>query len=343
VFPTLSRPKRYSPGILLNPSYVRELRGSMLSGQRGILITTARVSQKTIDEEALRDESRIVLVIDGNRLIELCKSNRIGIVERYEIDEKYLSNIEASEPEDTTEETTLVGNKLTTENDIRARILRLPREVKQLITGKKSLLVDFGDGTRHSLNLDKQGDFLGGFTEIFREHGLLDEEGNPHEMYADWQTSEDGFLVAFRKADTQERPDIADVLGRIFGVGFKRTAGTSIFVGDGFTLLCRYSKGYSREIHYWYGITPKDVKLMKEKGVTKLAFFCSTKAVVFMGSDYFLEQVKNLNATLDESGGIRHYHVFLKEEEPDSMAWIQKGGLKVKLRDVHTINTKTES
>jgi restriction system protein len=55
--------KCYDPERLLNPSVIRELRGALISGQRGLLITTARVSLNSVENEALRDISRIILVI----------------------------------------------------------------------------------------------------------------------------------------------------------------------------------------------------------------------------------------------------------------------------------------
>jgi hypothetical protein len=38
------RRKRYTPSTTLNPRYVRELRGSLGSGEWGLLITTAEAS-----------------------------------------------------------------------------------------------------------------------------------------------------------------------------------------------------------------------------------------------------------------------------------------------------------
>lgn len=329
--------KRYSPESTLNPRFIRELRGSMQSGQRGILITTARVSTRTIEEEALKDYSRIILVIDGERLIELCKDNRIGIVERYDIDEEYFSRVEVTESEPDTEETRLVGKKMVTENDIRARILRIPKEVRELLSGKTSLRITSEDGTKHSLNIDKAGEYLGGVTEIYRKFGLLDDEGNPHEMYAEWQSSEDGYLIRFSKVDSQERPNITELLQGIFQVRFQRIPSTSVFVGDGLTLLCRYSKHYPKENVYWYGITPRDIDLIKEKKVAKLAFFCSTEMVVFISSNDFLNQVNNLNTTDLKSGAIRHYHIFLKEVDSGSIVWILKGGLQIEMSDVYRL------
>ena len=335
--------KRYSPDSTLNPRFIRELRGSMQSGQRGILITTARVSTKTIEEEALKDHSRIILVIDGEKLIELCKNSRIGVVEKYDIDEEYFSKVEVTESEPDTEETRLVGKKLVTENDIKARILRIPKEVRELVSGKSSLLITFDDGTKHSLNMDKTGEYLGGVTEIYRGFGLLDEDGNPHEMYAEWQSSGDGYLIRFSKVDSQERPNITELLQAIFKVEFKRIPSTSIFVGNGSTLLCRYSKHYPKENVYWYGITPRDIDLIKERKVVKLAFFCSTKMVVFIDTNQFLSQISNLNTTDITSGRIRHYHIFLKELNSGSVVWLLKGGLQIEMSDVYPLLPKPES
>src|SRR3989338_1286784 len=55
--------KRFKPGVTLNPSFIRELRGSMNSGERGILMTTARVSRKSIKKKSQKNISRIILII----------------------------------------------------------------------------------------------------------------------------------------------------------------------------------------------------------------------------------------------------------------------------------------
>jgi len=197
--------KRYQPNTTLNPKFIRELRGSILSGQRGILITTARVSPKTIQEEALKDMSRIVLVIDGERLIELCKSRLIGVQERYIIDEDYLSRLEELEVKLEPTEVKIIGSKLITQNDIRTRIMRIPKEMKLLVAGKSLVNVEWEDGTKGSFALNEQGNFISGVTSIFRKFGLIDTMGNPHEMFSEWESVDDGFLVRFKKAAYQER------------------------------------------------------------------------------------------------------------------------------------------
>ena len=331
--------KRYQPNQTLNPKIVRELRGSMLSGQRGILITTARVSPKTIEEEALKDMSRIVLVIDGGRLIELCKSKRIGVLEKYTIDEDYFSKLEASETELEPAETKIIGSKLVTQNDIRARILRIPKEVKPLIIGELLVTIHWEDGTKQSLAVSEQENFVSGVTASYRKYGLIDAEGNPREMFSEWEAVDDGFLIRFKKAEYEERPDITGALEKLYKIKFTRIQGTSIFVGDGYRFLCRYSKRYTRDLNYWYGITPKDIALIKEKQVTELAFFCSDKVVAFIGRDEFLKQLGNLNITEVEPGIIRHYHIHLKEAG-NSMIWILKRGATIELSKVRQLTSE---
>lgn len=197
--------KRYQPNTTLNPKFIRELRGSMLSGQRGILITTARVSPKTIQEEALKDMSRIVLVIDGERLIELCKSRLIGVQERYIIDEDYLSRLEELEVKLEPTEVKIIGSKLITQNDIRTRIMRIPKEMKLLVAGKSLVNVEWEDGTKGSFALNEQGNFISGVTSILRKFGLIDATGNTNEMFSEWESVDDGFFVRFKKAEYQER------------------------------------------------------------------------------------------------------------------------------------------
>jgi hypothetical protein len=77
--------KRYSPSSTLSPRYVRELRGSLMAGDWGLLITTAKVTDTTL-EERLADTSRIVSIIDGEKLIELCKNYEIGVRREYRVD-----------------------------------------------------------------------------------------------------------------------------------------------------------------------------------------------------------------------------------------------------------------
>jgi hypothetical protein len=90
--------KRYRPTTTLNPRYIRELRGSLGSGEWGLLIMTAKTSRNT-REEGLSDSSRVISVIDGEGLIDLCKEFGVGVKTNYKIDLSLLHEEEEIIPE----------------------------------------------------------------------------------------------------------------------------------------------------------------------------------------------------------------------------------------------------
>lgn len=87
--------KRFKPTSTLSPRYVRELRGALGSGEWGLLITTAKVTSNT-RQEGLNDSSRVISVIDGQGLIELCTKYSVGVKTNYQIDLSILEEKEAS-------------------------------------------------------------------------------------------------------------------------------------------------------------------------------------------------------------------------------------------------------
>lgn len=89
--------KRYSSTTTLNPRFIRELRGSMQSGEWGLLITTSRVSSNS-REDGLRDPSRIISVIDGVQLTELCAKYEVGVRKEFSFDPSLLKP--KAEPEE---------------------------------------------------------------------------------------------------------------------------------------------------------------------------------------------------------------------------------------------------
>lgn len=81
--------KRLKPSSTLNPKYVRELRGTLGSGDWGLLITTAKVSSKT-RQEGLSDSSRVISIVDGQSLIDLLNRYDVGVKTNYQIDLSFL-------------------------------------------------------------------------------------------------------------------------------------------------------------------------------------------------------------------------------------------------------------
>ena len=82
--------KRYRSRTTLSPRILRELRGVMHSGEWGLLVTTGRVSSKT-REYGLDDASRIISIIDGSDLVELCAEYEVGARKEYQFDNSFLA------------------------------------------------------------------------------------------------------------------------------------------------------------------------------------------------------------------------------------------------------------
>lgn len=197
--------KRFKPDVTLNPSFIRELRGSMNSGERGILITTAKASKKSIEEESQRDISRLVLVIDGEKLIDICKQYEIAIVKQYEVDKIYLSKLESNVKIEAKASgvTNIVATKFVTDNDIRARILRIPKEIKLKIGQSNNVVLYFDETSKKVCNIDKTGTYVGsGVTEIFRKYGLIGINGESSPKISVWGEFKDGFMVKFTNLET---------------------------------------------------------------------------------------------------------------------------------------------
>lgn len=206
--------KRFKPDVTLNPSYIRELRGSMNSGERGILMTTAKVSRKAIEEESQRDISRVVLVIDGERLINLCMQYEIAIIKQYEVDKEYLNKLETRNKTEIKETgvANIVATKFVTDNDIRAQILRIPKEIKSMIGQRSNITLYFDESSQKTFNIDKTGTYLGGVIEIFRKYRLVEENGQFFPKISIWGKFKDGFIVKFK--DMEALKAIVDDKGK---------------------------------------------------------------------------------------------------------------------------------
>ena len=98
--------KRTRPSAPINPRYVRELRGALKSGEWGLLITTGKVTENS-RQSGIEDPSRVVSVIDGKKLSQLCRDYKVGVREHFEIDLSTLENEPTPAPQvETGEEAT---------------------------------------------------------------------------------------------------------------------------------------------------------------------------------------------------------------------------------------------
>lgn len=199
--------KRNTPGININIEKVRALRGVMPSGSKGIFITTAKFSRNT-EEFAADDMSRPIILIDGKALIESCIDNEIGVVftpifSKTAMDALKDSSAELSSSENMDEEGNypqLIIEKQISFNDIRAKILRMPKVVSEIIGAECSKIsVIFNGLPEKKLTVAKSKTYLAGVTELYKETGLISADGSFNPCKAVWKCYENRIEITIKE------------------------------------------------------------------------------------------------------------------------------------------------
>lgn len=184
--------KRNSPNSTISVTKIRELKGTLLSGQKGIFITTAKFSPDAVTE-AKTDSSRPIVLIDGASLIQSCIEKEIGFVYKPVFSS---ANLDMQFKKDRTESKEQVRNieplpnsieKQISENDLRAKILRLPLSIKNALPKDNNKVnVLFNGSIEKECTIDKTWAYLAGVTEIYRQFELIDKDGILHRGKSSW-------------------------------------------------------------------------------------------------------------------------------------------------------------
>ncbi|MCK4326504.1 restriction endonuclease [bacterium] len=191
--------KRYNPHSSVSLESIRALRGILPDGYKGIYITTGKFSKQAY-EFAAQNESRALILIDGKKLITSCIEKGLGFRLKpvfFDNDIKHLINKEIkSEPLRKDSITKQYIKKQVSENDIRARILRIPKSISENISEiETSSFIKFGNEKPEKFNIDKTKTYFGGVTDIFKRFGLLDNEGNRYSKDAYWFFDENNKIL----------------------------------------------------------------------------------------------------------------------------------------------------
>lgn len=199
--------KRNKPGTTIPIEKVRALRGVMPSGSKGIFITTAGYSKKT-QEFVDADSSRPIILIDGKALVESCIDNEIGFVFTPVFSKNAMDVLKDASDDlyqdssDTSvdESVKLIVDKQISANDIRARILRLPKAIINLLPmGMQKIKVVFNGLEPKNLTIAKNRCYLAGVTELYKDSGLIAEDGSYNPCKAIWKYSEDKIEIVIKE------------------------------------------------------------------------------------------------------------------------------------------------
>lgn len=201
--------KRNNPSSIIAPEKIDALRGNLGFNQKGLFITTARVSKKAKSEAITKDPSKPVIVIDGMDLVDICIQKQIACVYRPVFSSDALKDFlgkrddESNKKDDdevktinTSSELQFVS-KLITANDIRARIISMPSVIVEKISNNTtkhnvSVLINKKEKT---LTFNPSRNYLGSVTEVLKEHGLIKEDGTYEEKNAQWAVDQNQIII----------------------------------------------------------------------------------------------------------------------------------------------------
>lgn len=176
--------KRYKQSDKIPVDIIDKLRGNMLSGEKGIIITTAGFSKPAIEKASLRKETPIVL-IDGKTLVDICIENDIGFVYKptfssEELKSFYKKNVVIEKDKNSDGIVFIIDDieKDITSNDIRARIMSIPRAILELLPEDKDKFdLCFNGNEIKDVRISSDRRFFSqGITEMYRKYGLLTKD-----------------------------------------------------------------------------------------------------------------------------------------------------------------------
>lgn len=190
--------KRYKPTSNISPEKIRALRGSFSNG-KGIFITTAKVSDKAKNEANELDPQRPILVVDGKDLVISCIENEIGFVFNPQFSKSAMDeflNKNRVNTENTQFKNQIQIEKQISSNDIRARILPIPRAIiEQLDDNIYEYNVCFNDSYTNKLKIDKGRRYFARVTEAYKRFGLIADDGSFKPTNAVWTYSDGSIKI----------------------------------------------------------------------------------------------------------------------------------------------------
>lgn len=202
--------KRYSPEKTINPEKIDALRGNLAFNEKGLFITTAKVSEKAKMDAFIKDLSKPVIVIDGLRLIDICIEHQIGFAYKPIFSKSALNEFLKPVTQDIKNEETIDTNlqyvsKKVSFNDIRSRIISIPTSILSKMSNNK---------IKHSVNIIINGtekvtvtffpgrNYLASVTSIFKKYGFIKEDGATFEKMLEWAIDDSQILhINIRNSD----------------------------------------------------------------------------------------------------------------------------------------------
>lgn len=191
--------KRYSPTATIPPEKIDALRGNLSFNEKGLLITTAKVSDKAKEQAVTKDPYKPVYVIDGIDLVRICIDRQIGFAYK-PVFSKSALDVFTNKRHDLTPtlQTEFIFEfdsveKTITANDVRVHIISLPRVIIDKINNndqKQPMKLVVNETDTYNVTFCPSRNYLSQVTDIFRKYGLMQDDGAIVERKAKWSIDE---------------------------------------------------------------------------------------------------------------------------------------------------------
>ena len=185
--------KRYALNNKISVSKIRELKGTIPFGYKGMFITTSTFTNDA-QIEAVNDPSKPVVVIDGKALVMSCIDHQIGflfkpVFSKKQMD-KFLQKNDNLHLEINDSINSLFQDyieKTITKNDIRARIISIPSKImEQFNENQSNVKVIINNDKNYTFNIVRGRNYFGGVTTFLKDFGLLSDEGTISPKKSKW-------------------------------------------------------------------------------------------------------------------------------------------------------------
>jgi len=193
--------KRIKPSSSVSPEKIDALRGNIIGGQKGLFITTGKVSSSAKENAMLKDPSKPIIVIDGLTLINSCIDLNIGFSYKPIFVSSYLDKLMNIHIDDKIKFIDTYITKTITYNDIRARIISIPKLILDKINKDiYKIKTVINDESKIELTVNKGRNYLAGVTSILKKYELI-KDGiiNPKEATWNYNEKEQVLYIEIRK------------------------------------------------------------------------------------------------------------------------------------------------
>lgn len=208
--------KRYARSNKVQPKEIRDLKGTTKRDRNGnilnsnyvnVFITTSVFTNGALIE-ANDNPNMPVITIDGKQLLQYCIEYKIGFNFKPVFSPKDIILLAKNKQAVGTlaEETTdyLVEREIT-RNDIRAKILVIPRIIKEQLKEVREQYFVVFNGNERKLRIDKSRRYFGGITDLYKTYGLLTNDGIYISKIAKWKIENDRIIIDLCEENNEKK------------------------------------------------------------------------------------------------------------------------------------------